>query len=131
MRAAEANTMQYAVPITTEPTNGCRVTENPKTAVSWMPGMAYTANVPVTAVRTSTAMPAASCCPRPIASRRRCVVAHRPSPALASRTRIMTPQISQVGPGATPIAGGPRSATSTHTPTAMRLAVRARRTPSA
>ena len=31
----------------------------------------------------------------------------------------MTPQISQVTPGATPIAGGPRTATSTHTPTAI------------
>ena len=38
------------------------------------------------------------------------------------------PQISHVEPGATPNAGGPTRATSTHTATAIRLAVRARRT---
>ena len=43
----------------------------------------------------------------------------------------MTPEISQAGAGGTPKAEGPMRATSTHTTTALRLAVRTRRTPSA
>ena len=51
------------------------MTANPNTAVSMIAGMAYVATVPVATQRASTAHPATNCCPRPIASRRRRVVA--------------------------------------------------------
>ena len=88
-------------------------------------------NLPVTDVSVSAATVAATCWPRPMALRRDCVVAHRLAPAQPSRNTVITPAISHVEPAAIPIAGGPITATSTHTTTASRLAVRARRTPGA
>ena len=82
------------MPSPTDPGNGGRVTEKPKTAVSMMPGIAYVANVPVTTVSASAATAAATCCPNPIRLRRGCVVAQRLAPAQASRKAVITPQIS-------------------------------------
>ena len=73
----------------------------------------------------------AASCPRPITSRRRCVVAQWLSPTLASKRTVIVPEISHTGPGGTPVAGGPMSATSSHTTMATRLVVRTRCTPSA
>src|SRR2546426_4821916 len=119
------------MPTATEPTEGWRVAANPTTAVSIIPGMAYVATFRVATQRPITAHPATNCCPRPIASRRRWVVAQWLAPAVARRNTVIVPQIAQAVAGATPSAGGPMIATTTQTTAATRLVVRARRTPSA